>query len=281
MLQWDHIVILTLQSLKVYILNMENGNDNKLNMENGNDNKLNMENENVNKSIIPQKWKVLSGSALKTIALVCMIIDHVAHYMSSKFSAVLFTTGSGPKTVYWLMRRIGRLAFPIYCFLLVEGFLHTKDKKKYAIRLFVFALISEFPWDLAHFHKLFGFSSQNVFFTLFLGLCGMWLYEYFRGDRVKQVAGLIILLIISNFLNADYGMSGFGFIMMMYALRSEKLLQAAVGCCFLSSTWYAGLAFIPINLYNGDRGFIKGKVMQYAYYAIYPIHLFILYLITK
>ena len=233
------------------------------------------------KSIIPEKAKVLSGSVLKTIALVCMLIDHTAYFMPKLFSKVLFTNSTGAKTVYWLMRRIGRLAFPIYCFLLVEGFLHTKDRKKYALRLLVFAVISEIPWNLGHAHRLFFFSSQNVFFTLFLGLCGMWVHEYFREDRLKQVIALIALLAVSLFLNADYGMSGFGFIMMMYALRNEKLLQAAVGCCFLSSTWFAGLAFIPINLYNGERGFIKSKLLQYAYYAIYPVHLFILYLITK
>ena len=230
--------------------------------------------------MIPEKAKVLSGSALKTIALVCMIIDHVAHYLKSYFSMVLFTTSSGPKTLYWLMRCVGRLAFPIYCFLLVEGFVHTRDRKKYGLRLLVFALISEIPWNLAHAHKLF-YSSQNVFFTLFLGFCGIWLFEYFREDRAKQVFGLLALLAVSCFLNADYGMAGYGFIIMIYALRNERLLQAVVGCCLLPSLWVGGLAFIPINLYNGKRGFIKGRALQYIYYAIYPVHLFILYLITK
>ena len=234
-----------------------------------------------NKSIIPEKARIFSGSALKTIALVCMLIDHTAHYLSSYFSKITFRFGSGRQTLYWLMRRIGRLAFPIYCFLLVEGFLHTKDKRKYALRLLIFAVISEFPWDLAHFRKLLVFSSQNVFFTLFLGFCGMWLYEYFDKDRLKQVISLLVVLVISILLKADYGISGFAFIMMMYALREHRLLKTVVGCGFLSSTWWAGLAFIPINLYNGKRGFIKGRVLQYAYYAIYPIHIFILYLITK
>ena len=239
-----------------------------------------MEKQAENRSIIPQKWKVLSGSALKTIALVCMIIDHTASYLRTHFSLVLFTTASGDKTLYWLMRFIGRLAFPIYCFLLVEGFIHTRDRKKYGLRLLIFAVISEIPWNLAHAHKLL-YSSQNVFFTLLLGYCGMWVYEYFREDRIKQFAGVFALLLVSLFLEADYGMSGYGFILMMYILRENKILQAAIGCCFLSSTWMAGLAFIPINLYNGERGFIKSRVLQLIYYAIYPVHLFIFYLITK
>ena len=240
-----------------------------------------MENGSENISIIPEKFKVLSGSVLKTLALVFMIMDHVAHYLPDLFAAVVYTLPSGPRTVYRIMRNIGRISFPIYAFLLVEGFIHTKDRKKYGLRLLIFAVISEFPWDLVHVHKLVNLSSQNVFFTLFLGFAGMYLFELFQNDRIRQAVSLLILLVISVFLKADYGITGFCFIMMMYALRERRLLKTVVGCGFLSSTWHAGLAFIPINLYNGKRGFIKGKALQYAYYAIYPLHLFVLYLITK
>jgi hypothetical protein len=89
----------------------------------------------------------------------------------------------------------------------------------------------------------------------------------------------MVLLVVSVFLRADYGISGFCFIMMLYALRDRWLLKTVVGFGFLSSTFFAGLAFVPINLYNGKRGFIKGKVLQYAFYAIYPVHLMILYFI--
>lgn len=241
---------------------------------------LTMENADKKDTLIPQKWKILSGSALKTIALVCMIIDHVAHYLPHLFTAVLFTTGSGPKTVYWLLRCIGRLAFPIYCFLLVEGFLHTKNRWKYAVRLLIFALISEIPWNLVHGKKL-TYPSQNVFFTLFLGLCGLILFEYFEDNRLMQMLSLIALMAVSMFFKADYGVRGYGFIIMMYALRNVPLLQAVCGCCLHNDTWKAGLAFIPINLYNGKRGWIKGRFLQYAFYAVYPLHLFILYLIIK
>ncbi|MBQ5414715.1 MAG: TraX protein, partial [Firmicutes bacterium] len=139
---------------------------------------------------------------------------------------------------------------------------------------------SEIPFNLANNMKL-AYSGQNVFFTLFLGCLGMMCVEYFRSDRPKLLFSLIALLAVSLLLKADYGITGFCFIMMMYALREQKILQAVVGCGILSSTWIAGLAFIPINLYNGERGFIKGRALQYCYYAIYPVHLLILYMIKR
>ncbi len=235
-----------------------------------------MEKEKQNNGLIPKSWKILSGSVLKTIALVCMLIDHVAYTMPSVFNAVPL----GSKTMYWLMRLMGRISFPIYCFLLVEGFIHTGDRKKYALRLLIFAIISEIPWNLVHSKKL-THPTQNVFFTLFLGLCGIWLYELFKDNRFMQILSLIALMAVSILFKADYGVLGYGFIIMMYALRNEPLLQAVCGCCLHSSTWKAGLAFIPINLYNGQRGWIKGRILQYAFYAVYPVHLFILYLIIK
>ncbi len=234
----------------------------------------------MERSIIPDKWKVLSGSALKTIALVCMIIDHLAAYLPGRFSEVLFTVGSRTITPYRVMRWIGRIAFPIYCFLLVEGLFHTRNRKKYALRLLIFAVISEIPWNLVHTMKL-TYSGQNVFFTLFLGCLALMLYERFSGDRIKQAICLLGLMVVSLILSADYGITGYCLIILMYALRENRLLQAVVGCSVLSSTWIAGLAFIPINLYNGERGFIKGRVLQYCYYAIYPVHLLILYLIRR
>ena len=234
----------------------------------------------MQESVIPQKYKVLSGSVLKTIALVSMIIDHVAFVFSYKFTKPLFTVGIKSYSAYTIMRWIGRIAFPIYCFLLVEGFLHTRDRKKYALRLFAFAVISEIPWNLIHTMKL-SYSGQNVFFTLFLGCLGMICVEYFKNDRPKMLFSLMALLAVSLLLKADYGITGFCFIMMMYALRDQKILQAVVGCGILSSTWIAGLAFIPINLYNGERGFINCRALQYCYYAIYPVHFLIFYLIKR
>ena len=228
---------------------------------------------------IPEKYKVLSGSVLKCIALVTMIIDHVAFVLLRNSNIVLIHSAN-PLTLYTLMRKIGRIAFPIYCFLLVEGFLHTRDRKKYGINLLLFAVLSEIPWNLEHTGTL-RYASQNVFFTLFLGFAGLCCLEYFRERPREKLASLLLLFVTGLLLKADYGVGGFGFILLLYILREEKILQAVLGSCFLSSTWVGGLAFIPINLYNGKRGFIRTPVLKYAFYAAYPLHILVLYWIRK
>ncbi len=230
--------------------------------------------------VIPEKYKVLSGSALKCIALVTMIIDHVAVVLLKDSRIVLFGAGKNAFTLYTLMRKIGRLAFPLYCFLLLEGFLHTHDRKKYGLNLLIFALISEIPWNLEHTGML-RYGAQNVFFTLLLGYAGLCCIEYLKNRPREQLASLLILFLTALCVKADYGVVGFGFILMLYILREKKILQALLGCCFLSSTWVGGLAFIPINLYNGKRGFIRGKILKYVFYTAYPLHILILYWIRK
>ena len=229
---------------------------------------------------IPKKYKILSGSVLKCIALFTMIVDHVGLHLLRNSGIVLLYTSAGPLELFTLMRKVGRLAFPIYCFLLVEGFLHTHDRRKYGLNLLAFALISEIPWNLEHTGALHC-PSQNVFFTLFLGYAGMCCIEELKERPLEQLISLIALVVVAMNLKAEYGIGGFAFILVMYLLREQKILQAIVGTCIESGGWAAGLAFIPINLYNGQRGFIQGKAMKYLFYAAYPVHILIIYLIKK
>ena len=225
--------------------------------------------------------KLLSGSVLKTIALLTMLLDHTTsivlrniNYFVTPFVTVM---GYGI-TWYYVFRLIGRTAFPIYCFLLVEGYLHTKSKEKYALRLLVFSVISEIPWDLEHSGKLFS-NGQNVFFTLFLGLCAIYIYDNFRSSRSKLVPGLVIVFVTAFFLKADYGIMGVGFLLFLFVMRKSRLLSGFIGCCFFSRPLSVIPAFALINLYIGERGFIKGRPLQYIYYMIYPAHMLVLYFI--
>ena len=233
-------------------------------------------------ALLPRK--VLSGSALKLLAMLTMLVDHIAGVVLVRHSQYTLFLGPLHFRPYYLMRYIGRLAFPIYCFLLVEGFLHTHDRRRYALRLALFALLSELPWNLSHGSAWLFAASQNVFFTLllgFLGLCFLERLEQGEDDPVPCAVALLALLISSFLLKADYGSSGFGLILCLYLLRDRPLPQALVGTCLLPSTWKGGLAFLPLNLYNGERGFVRGKALQWGFYAFYPLHLAVLYLVRR
>ena len=225
-----------------------------------------------------RKYQKLSGSALKMIAIILMLIDHTAGHVLTSSYPVSFTVFNTTVTLYRLMRWAGRLSFPIFAFLLTEGFIHTRDRRKYGRNLLIFALISEIPWNLEHTGTLL-YAKQNVMFTLLLGFLGMCVIEAYKDDIPKQAVLLLLLLFVSFVLKADYGYRGFAFILLLYTLRNNKVLQCVIGTCLLSSTWIGGLAFIPINMYNGKRGFIKTPLLKYAVYALYPLHMLVIYYI--
>ena len=114
----------------------------------------------------------LSGSTLKYIAIITMLIDHFGAAFFIVFTSFYAGTASFAQAdiLYQVMRGIGRTAFPIFCFVLVEGLYHTHDVKRYLLRLFVFALVSEVPFDLAFSDQILEFGAQNVFFTLLIGM---------------------------------------------------------------------------------------------------------------
>ncbi len=231
--------------------------------------------------IIEKKYKCLSGSVLKLLALITMITDHIGYALLSQMpSAVepLFTIGSHEISMYIISRYIGRLAFPIYCFLLVEGFEHTHSKKHYGINLLVFAFISEIPWDLMHNGTMLGVR-QNVFFTLFFGFLGLIIIQQFKEEAVKRSLLLIALTALVYFFRADYGLTGYAFILLMYVMKDNKTIRAIIGTAILPTTYVVWTAFIPIAMYNGKRGFIKGRFLKYCFYAAYPIHFLVLYFI--
>ena len=226
--------------------------------------------------LLPDRAKILSGSALKVIAVVTMLIDHVGSHLTSR-SYVLLTVAGNSIRLYPIMRIIGRIAFPLFAFLLVEGFVHTRNRVRYGLSLFICALISEIPWNLVHGGKLL-YGGQNVFFTLTVGFLGLCVIEYFKGRPILQAATLIGLAVFVTLLRCDYSIHGYAFIILLYALRNHEILRIFSSFA-LQNHWYVLMAFLPISLYNGKRGFIKGSVLKYAFYLFYPAHLLIIYLI--
>lgn len=230
--------------------------------------------------LIPEKYRVLSNSGLKVIAVIAMLLDHTASALLWDDPTILFTLHGTVIGYYEIFRTIGRISFPIYAFLLVEGFHHTGNRKSYGLRLLLFALISEVPWNLMHAGSVL-YAGQNVFFTLFLGYLGLCVMENLKTDedKIAGAAQLIVLLALSILGHADYGCNGFGFILFLDLARRFPVYRAVVGTCFLTDRWRAGMAFIPVACYNGRRGFINTRPLQLLFYAIYPLHLLILFFI--
>jgi hypothetical protein len=219
--------------------------------------------------------KGLSGSTLKLIAIITMLIDHIGAAILEQMPE--FFTDS---TLFWIdrsLRFIGRIAFPIFCFLLVEGFLRTSNVKKYALRLFLFALISEVPFDLAFKRSFFDMSGQNVFFTLLIGLLTLIAIKHFETNKVLTLVSIFIGILAAQLLSTDYAGFGVIFILLLYLFRNNLKLRNVV--CSIAILWEitAPLAFIPISLYNGERGF----KMKYFFYVFYPAHLLLLYAIAQ
>lgn len=250
----------------------------------------------------------ISGCWLKMIAVLTMLIDHTA---ASVLESMLQRMPSwGPVTVNnwqnWyrldiVLRGIGRMAFPIYCFLLAEGFTYTHSKSKYAIRLFVFALISEIPFDMALFKSVCDRNHNNVFFTLFIGLMTIWVSDFVLGWMRDQLSDKIsaAMLTVMNLIAAfvilaagcalaeavfrcDYGAGGICAIYIMYMFRNQRMSGFATAVCMLgvmsgSLEFLALFMLIPMHFYNGTRG----KQLKYFFYAFYPVHLLILAIICQ
>lgn len=226
--------------------------------------------------------RIFSGSVLKLIAVVAMFIDHAAFILLSDmaWATTPFSVLGKSVTVYWIARKIGRLAFPIFCFLITEGWAHTRNRKRYGLLLLVFAILSEIPFDLAASDKWFSLRSQNVYFTLLLGVLLMAVLEQAQ-TAFQKVGCSIGVFLIAWFLRADYGLNGVLLIGLLYILREKRIWRTLFAYPFLSGGLAAWCAFAPIELYSGERGFIKSKVCKYAFYAFYPLHMLVLVLLKQ
>lgn len=234
----------------------------------------------------------MSSLALKLLAIISMAVDHAGYALYPVL----------PPSVYDAMRLIGRLAMPIFCFLIAEGYFHTRDVRRYSGRLFLFALLSEVPYDLLNTRgaSLLEFSAQNVFFTLAAALAAIWLYDTFaeRNQPVPALLSLLACAALCEIFQTDYGAFGVLFVFVFYRFRGQKTARATaflvcvtvfflyellvrdVGLRWSLALACAALAIIPISLYNGEKGY-GSRVTQLFFYAFYPAHLLILFAVGR
>ncbi len=228
-----------------------------------------------------RQYKILNGSWLKIIAMISMVIDHLGCFIFGEMDVTLFSFHGYSLTLAYAARCIGRIAFPIYAFLIVEGFKYTHDRKKYALNMAVFAVISEIPYNLVYSGTL-RYSVQNVYFTLLLGFLMLCTIEQFKEQKLKQALMLVVLFFVSIVINSSHTYTGVILIVVMYLLDKHRAPQAIIGTALQPRFMYCSLlAYIPLNMYNGERGFIRGKAAKYFFYLFYPAHLLILYFMKR
>lgn len=250
-----------------------------------------------------ERIQVLSGNTIKIIACITMLVDHVSKVILYPLLCSMLDRGvvSFEQVlpidyfIRFTLYAIGTIAFPLYCLLLVEGFLHTRDRKRYAKSLLIFGLISELPFDLAFFGRYarlngtypFYWEYQNVYFTLFLGLMALWGMEHFSGKGFKhlvlQALSVAAACLAATLIASDYGGMGIVFITVLYLCRRSRLAQTlGFLAAYMLTTGSQPpvctlIAALLILLYSGKRG---GKMPKYLFYWFYPVHIFLLYLLA-
>ena len=209
----------------------------------------------------------MSSSKLKVIAMISMLIDHIA--------AVL-----GPMSInYVVMRCIGRIAMPLFCYMIAEGCRHTRNPWKYFGRLAAFALISQLPFSYA-----FGVRTPNVYVNLAFAVLAVTCIELFKSKRIPIFFGLLVALILAIFaehIGADYGFVVVPLIVLLYFTQNKRMQIIVIG--FGAIILNIGSGFAPyvlsgtgacvfVGLYNGKLG----NLPRWFSYWFYPVHLIVL-----
>ena len=218
----------------------------------------------------------MTSFILKIIGVITMLFDHVGDAIIGKFS---------------FCNLIGRIAFPIFAFQAVQGYIYTKDFKKHMLKLFIFACISQIPFMLFLSTFTEEILTLNIFFTLFLGLLALFVYDKCK-NKVLGFLFVILTSIIAYFIHVDYGTFGILLMFCFYFFKDKKGSMAitTIVLCFLSFVpdiiatpvlWYiyiqcaifTALSLIFILFYNKN----EGPKAKYFFYIFYPLHLLILY----
>jgi protein traX len=223
------------------------------------------------------KLRIFSGAQLKYIAFLSMLADHV-----NKALIYPFLSGEG------ILQRIsdafdilGRIAFPLFAFFLVEGFFKTGNRKKYLASLLIFGIISEIPFDMALSGVFFEPNSNNIMFTLALMLITIWIIDTLK-EKMQNMSKYIwypfsfvivgIMCIISMVTGLDYEYHAIMIGYLFYIFYNKRVFAIFLGYLAIFKEVWSLLGFSLILTYNGKRG-KQNKLFNYCFY---PGHLLIL-----
>ena len=221
------------------------------------------------------------------IAFFLMLCDHIGYMLIE--NGVLY----GQNPMYWTMaletpegqrwyllatvlRYLGRIAFPLFAYLTVEGCIHTGSLRRYSLRLLLFAALSEVPFDLACKGVVFYPEYQNTLWTLLLGVLSVAAMERAHRLHIRfRILTASIFCGVAYLFHTDYGAVGVALISVMYLLRQERNFQLLAGAAISAAEsielcGVSALAFILIRFYNGKRGDLP---LKYFFYFAYPLHL--------
>jgi len=228
--------------------------------------------------------KILPQEALKLIACITMLIDHFGHAIVPGLAVPYMVP------LYYTCRVIGRIAFPIYCFLLVEGMHHTRNPLKYISRLAIGILLAELPFDIL-FEGGISWESQSVMVTLTLGAVMLLCMQKMEKPWLKLLM-VVPFAVLAELAKSDYG--GWGIAMLaVFALFDQtgvqtigiftvNLLMNSVAVPVfgigIPIQLFALLAMLPIGFYSG-RKLTRNRAVQWGFYLFYPVHLLILWLV--
>ena len=221
-----------------------------------------------------KNMKGINGAQLKYIAFASMFIDHF-----NKAIITPFLTGTGPMVIITTIFDIlGRIAFPIFAFMVVEGFFKTKSQWKYLRNLLIFAVISEIPYDMFQSAEFVNTWSQNILWGLALGLFTIMVIDKLKDYIKKRPLWISVSLLIvalsslgSMLISSDYEYYAIIIIYLYYLFYDKKLLASGLSYLVIIKEIYAILGFATVLFYNGE----KGKQNKIFNYLFYPVHLLI------
>ncbi len=233
----------------------------------------------------------LSCNFLKITACIIMALDHFAYGVLHNYLKVHAmdmdpSDYTNLNSVYEVLHSVGRIAFPIFCFFLVEGFLRTRNVYKYALRLMIFAIITEIPFDLGLYGVIFKGDHQNILITFFIALLMLITLRFLEGNIWGLSEPVVILTYICTviafsdvayLIHADYSWKCMLLVAVLYFARSDTPLRLIAGAAATSWEKYGPISFVLLYFYDPE---VRPR-FKYAFYFFYPVHLMLIYLIAK